>query len=99
MKLSLGKDEMKPVRPLDVVVLGLSITSSWGNGHATTYRALIGGGLTMTTGTASAVAAPGDLAGRIRELGPYKAIVAGIAPAGAGSTTATNGNGNGGGAR
>jgi spore maturation protein CgeB len=25
---------------LDVVLLGLSITSSWGNGHATTYRAL-----------------------------------------------------------
>jgi spore maturation protein CgeB len=28
-------------RPMRVVVLGLSITSSWGNGHATTYRALI----------------------------------------------------------
>ncbi len=26
---------------LDIVVLGLSITSSWGNGHAATYRALI----------------------------------------------------------
>lgn len=26
---------------LDVVILGLSITSSWGNGHATTYRGLI----------------------------------------------------------
>jgi spore maturation protein CgeB len=26
---------------LDIVFLGLSITSSWGNGHATTYRALI----------------------------------------------------------
>jgi spore maturation protein CgeB len=26
---------------LDLVFLGLSITSSWGNGHATTYRALI----------------------------------------------------------
>jgi spore maturation protein CgeB len=25
---------------LDIVVLGLSITSSWGNGHATTYRGL-----------------------------------------------------------
>ena len=24
----------------DIVILGLSITSSWGNGHATTYRAL-----------------------------------------------------------
>jgi spore maturation protein CgeB len=28
--------------PLDIVVLGLSITSSWGNGHATTYRCLLG---------------------------------------------------------
>jgi spore maturation protein CgeB len=28
-------------RALDIVVLGLSITSSWGNGHATTYRALL----------------------------------------------------------
>lgn len=28
---------------LRVVVLGLSITSSWGNGHATTYRGLIRG--------------------------------------------------------
>ncbi len=27
--------------PLDVVILGLSITSSWGNGHATTFRALV----------------------------------------------------------
>ena len=27
--------------PLDFVFLGLSITSSWGNGHATTYRALV----------------------------------------------------------
>jgi spore maturation protein CgeB len=26
---------------LDVVILGLSITSSWGNGHATTYRGLV----------------------------------------------------------
>ena len=26
---------------MKIVVLGLSITSSWGNGHATTYRALI----------------------------------------------------------
>jgi hypothetical protein len=24
-----------------IVVLGLTITSSWGNGHATTYRALL----------------------------------------------------------
>ncbi|HYE04679.1 MAG TPA: glycosyltransferase [Planctomycetota bacterium] len=27
--------------PLDIVILGLSITSSWGNGHATTYRGLM----------------------------------------------------------
>src|SRR5436190_3699480 len=26
---------------LSLVFLGLSITSSWGNGHATTYRALL----------------------------------------------------------
>ena len=26
---------------LDIVILGLSLRSSWGNGHATTYRALI----------------------------------------------------------
>ena len=26
---------------MNIVVLGLSITSSWGNGHATTYRALL----------------------------------------------------------
>ena len=29
--------------PFDVVILGLSVTSSWGNGHATTYRSLIRG--------------------------------------------------------
>ncbi|MGX2041446.1 CgeB family protein [Methylocaldum sp. MU1018] len=29
--------------PLNIVILGLSITSSWGNGHATTYRALVRG--------------------------------------------------------
>ena len=28
-------------RPLNLVVLGLSLSSSWGNGHATTYRALL----------------------------------------------------------
>src|SRR4051812_47223789 len=27
----------------DVVILGLTLSSSWGNGHATTYRALIKG--------------------------------------------------------
>jgi spore maturation protein CgeB len=26
---------------LEIVIIGLSITSSWGNGHATTYRALV----------------------------------------------------------
>jgi spore maturation protein CgeB len=32
---------MSPVAPrLSIVILGLSITSSWGNGHATTYRGL-----------------------------------------------------------
>src|SRR6185312_1713955 len=29
--------------PLDIVIFGLSVTSSWGNGHATTYRALMRG--------------------------------------------------------
>ena len=29
------------MKPLKIVILGLSITSSWGNGHATTYRALV----------------------------------------------------------
>ena len=28
-------------RPLEIVIAGLSITSSWGNGHATTYRGLV----------------------------------------------------------
>lgn len=33
----------KPAPPatLDIVVLGLSVTSSWGNGHAVTYRGLL----------------------------------------------------------
>jgi len=31
------------VKPsFDIVIIGLSITSSWGNGHATTYRSLVG---------------------------------------------------------
>ncbi len=30
-------------RPLRIVVIGLTITSSWGNGHATTYRSLLRG--------------------------------------------------------
>ncbi len=32
---------VEPRRPLRIVVLGLSITSSWGNGHATTFRGLV----------------------------------------------------------
>ena len=28
-------------QPLKIVILGLSITSSWGNGHATTFRGLV----------------------------------------------------------
>ncbi|HZS31929.1 MAG TPA: glycosyltransferase [Methylomirabilota bacterium] len=31
----------EPRRPLRIVLLGLSITSSWGNGHATTFRGLV----------------------------------------------------------
>jgi spore maturation protein CgeB len=31
---------LAPRRPMSIVMLGLSITSSWGNGHATTYRGL-----------------------------------------------------------
>jgi spore maturation protein CgeB len=30
-------------KPLDIVILGLSLSSSWGNGHATTFRALLRG--------------------------------------------------------
>lgn len=29
------------MKPLNIVIFGLSITSSWGNGHATTYRSLV----------------------------------------------------------
>ena len=32
-----------PGRRRDIVILGLSLSSSWGNGHATTFRALIKG--------------------------------------------------------
>ncbi len=35
-----GDGELTPAR-LNFVILGLSITSSWGNGHATTYRGLV----------------------------------------------------------
>jgi len=31
---------LPPPDALDIVIVGLSITSAWGNGHATTYRAL-----------------------------------------------------------
>lgn len=31
----------RAAEPLQIVIIGLSITSSWGNGHATTYRALM----------------------------------------------------------
>ena len=31
----------RPAQPLRIVILGLSITSSWGNGHATTFRSLV----------------------------------------------------------
>lgn len=30
-------------QPLNIVILGLSLSSSWGNGHATTYRSLVKG--------------------------------------------------------
>ena len=33
--------ESRSSQPLDIVILGLTITSSWGNGHATTYRGLV----------------------------------------------------------
>jgi spore maturation protein CgeB len=36
-----GTEAASPAGPLRIVILGLSITSSWGNGHATTYRALV----------------------------------------------------------
>jgi spore maturation protein CgeB len=32
---------MRAKARLDIVVIGLSLSSSWGNGHATTYRALL----------------------------------------------------------
>src|SRR5438105_3256140 len=32
-------DRRRPA--MDIVIIGLSITSSWGNGHATTYRGLV----------------------------------------------------------
>jgi spore maturation protein CgeB len=42
--ISLANTADKAVsRHLNIVMLGLSITSSWGNGHATTYRGLVRG--------------------------------------------------------
>ncbi len=38
--LPLLADRSRPER-MRIVILGLSITSSWGNGHATTYRGLV----------------------------------------------------------
>jgi spore maturation protein CgeB len=37
--MTLAKPE--PPQALDIVIIGLTITSSWGNGHATTYRGLV----------------------------------------------------------
>lgn len=34
---------MNKTSSLNIVILGLSITSSWGNGHATTYRSIVKG--------------------------------------------------------
>jgi spore maturation protein CgeB len=39
--LSLPVDDRPQPAPLRIVILGLSITSSWGNGHATTFRSLV----------------------------------------------------------
>ncbi len=33
--------ELSNDKPMNIVVLGLSLSSSWGNGHAVTYRALL----------------------------------------------------------
>jgi spore maturation protein CgeB len=42
MKNGGGNDgSSRKARSLSVVIFGLSITSSWGNGHATTYRGLV----------------------------------------------------------
>src|SRR5690625_5685478 len=34
---------MKQEESLNIVIIGLSLSSSWGNGHATTYRSLVKG--------------------------------------------------------
>jgi spore maturation protein CgeB len=42
VEAAIGEPTHKMRRPgMSIVVLGLSITSSWGNGHATTYRGLV----------------------------------------------------------
>jgi spore maturation protein CgeB len=38
---ALPASEREPVPELRIVLVGLSITSSWGNGHATNYRGLV----------------------------------------------------------
>ena len=42
---------------LNIVILGLSITSSWGNGHATTYRGT--GARTVRAGASGVVSGAG----------------------------------------
>ncbi len=39
--VKLSETDAAAARHLKIVILGLSITSSWGNGHATTYRGLV----------------------------------------------------------
>jgi len=41
MTLPLDDETAREMTPLRIVIFGLSITSSWGNGHATTFRALV----------------------------------------------------------
>jgi spore maturation protein CgeB len=40
-KIGRGRSAPPSPPPLRIVILGLSITSTWGNGHATTYRGLV----------------------------------------------------------
>ena len=40
LKLTHNNDD-RAQTPLSIVIIGLTITSSWGNGHATTYRGLM----------------------------------------------------------
>jgi spore maturation protein CgeB len=41
MEKQLARPKSQPCAQLKFVILGLSITSSWGNGHAITYRGLV----------------------------------------------------------